>query len=259
VHSSTKQLLAEGRDLSFHLVEEAERALGSWAVLEANRLSHEPWRRSFHLVQFRNLDIGEAHHQIVGASLRDALSTLGRMTDPPRDGNLTLFRIAEILALKDVKEDLLDVIGRSCAPDKEQSLVQADLNFLSKHLQRFDPSLKGKGQIRRPYSLMMFRAELHPFRNHLFAHARNKTNLGGIWLDQFRMMLTLTAWITQKSLFVFNGTRWDAKKQFAHYLRSHRELIRSLSIEFIDHSAGPLARKIWERNRVCFEQRQRRA
>lgn len=243
-------LVDEGRKLSFHLYEEAEKAIASWAVVEADRLSHEPCRRTWQRVQPRNFSLGAAHAQIVQACERDALMTLGRMTDYPKNDQYSLFGISKLLSHPGVLNAL-----RLEALEQTEQFDRATL-WLKQRVGEFDRTLKAynwreadeKKFAESPYTLMKSRAELDRFRNAMIAHAGDRNHLGGRHLDRMRILVILTTYATKLSLLVFRGIDWDVRGSYRQHYRGQIALQRSISIDFIDHSTGPLARKMWERN-----------
>lgn len=250
MHKSVSDLVEEGRDLSFHLYQEAEKAITSWAAVEAARFSCEPWRRSWQHVQPRNSSLGASHAHLVQACMRDALMTLGRMTDPPKKNQYSLFGVSKLLLDPRVQNAL--------RPEALNEAEQFDhaVRWLEQRVGHFDTSLSAvdwrEADIRqlskRPYTVMKFRAELDRFRNSKLAHAGDGTRLGGLWLERFRLMTILCVYSAKQSLYVFRGADWKANGYFRQCFLAQIELHGSISIDYIHHSATPLVRRIWERN-----------
>ena len=242
---STNNALQSGRGLSFHLYEEADRFLRSWAVVESERLSREPWRVGSRPLQMRSLQLSEAHRDLATASLRDALMCLGRMTDVPQGDKLTIFKLPGLMT-----DNVIDHLRNVCGgPGFDRAAL-----FLRGPVCKWDAEIKAKtwrdseqkNLCERPYTLMNFRTEYSRFRNALHAHAADKTNLGGLWLDRYRIMGLICVSATVASIRVFDSQVWDAKRDFYRYRRNQAALAQGLSTELLHYKAGALERRIWE-------------
>lgn len=250
----SNEAIEEGRALSFHLYEEAGRALRSWAVIEARRLAQEPWRAGYRAFRPRDFSLGEALHDIEGFALRDALMTLARMTDPPNEQmtdppnkKLTLFELPGLLA----DSDLVTELGRSHGgADFQHALAFVRSRCLwDKRVKIKDvhaaQDVEDEGKFCCGSSLMVFRAELQRFRNAMLAHAGDRADIGGIMMYRFRIMMLLCTSATVAAMRVFRGHNWQAKADFWKHLRSQIELQRAASNECIHYSASPFVERAW--------------
>lgn len=233
-----------GRELAWHLQSEGEKLIASWAVVEAAWSCLLPAKFPTKNYLFRSLDLANAFEDLQTAAMRDALMTLGRLTD---NRSCSLFGSVNLLADQN--------ISRALQQTHSGEKFDRAHRFLICRVGNFAPDLKAKTwseseqkRLReRPYTLMKCRAELDRFRNAQLAHAGDKTPLGGLWLPYFAKAVLLSALATEAAFYVFTGHDWRSMSALRRKIASQREMKRSLSIEFFDQSASPFVRSVWQR------------
>ncbi len=233
-----ERLLNTASDLSFHLYEEADRALKSWAAVQPTARCNTFIVQSGAAQQFRNLGLSEAYHHMVEASLRDTIMTLCRMTDSPKQSILSTFQIAELLKNQELQTAVDGEWRWEASAGAERRRVSRHLRFLKKRVPEFNTQVKietwkeAEGVFVKPITMTKCRAELKRFRDAIIVHAADKSKLGGLHIDRIGIIIKTCALVSRSAMIVFRGTVVDPAADFRRYVRAHRDLRRGLSIEF---------------------------
>ena len=180
------RLLKQASALSWHLYEEADRALQSWAAVQQTKRYNAVVLQSATANQFRNLDVGQAYQQTVNACLRDTLMTLCRMTDPPNQSPLSLFQIPLLLNNPELRAAINNDWRWNCPSGAKNKIVLSHQRLLEKLVPEFDKNVKvstwkeSEVVFQNPINILKCRAELKRFRDAIIAHANDKSELGGL-------------------------------------------------------------------------------
>ena len=206
-----ESLLSEGRMIAQRLNAESQTVTRIWAIVEAFNGHDENHRRIQHDA-LNTLGLGATASVLIRGLIRDSLSCLLRMTDPPgnKGQRHTFCRMRQLLDDSDLAL-ALENEARNWQSDWGNDWQEQNVEKLRTNV-RFIKSLAPVKWTTSPPAdgrLHEFRKVLLPVRNSILAHAENFGDLQQPSYGQIRDLLKLVTELQAACSLVFLGSATD--------------------------------------------------
>ena len=221
----TECLLSEGREIAQRLNAESQSVTRIWAIVEAFNGCDESHRRIQHEA-LNSLGLGTTASVLIRGLIRDTLSCLLRMTDPPgkKGQRHTFCRIRQLLDDSDVVL-ALENEARNWQTDWGNDWQEQNVESVRTNV-RFIKDLTPAGWTGPPPKdgrLDVFRKVLLPVRNTILAHAENFNDLQQPSYGQIRDLLKLVTELQAACSLVFLGCATDLQIRWEAHIREANE------------------------------------